>query len=266
MTRVAVIAGTGALPHALAARLDRPLVAALEGFLPDGPPPDLTFRLERLVPFLHRLREQGVAAVTLAGGVRRPRLDPALFDPATAALLPLLLPALEGGDDAALRALIGVIEAEGLAVLGLAAIAPDLLAAEGVAGSRAPGAREAADAARGAAILAALAAADVGQACVVAEGLCLGVEAAYGTDALLAFVAAHRPTLHPALGGVLVKRAKAGQDLRVDLPAVGPATVAAAVAAGLTGICVQAGATVILDRPAVLTAAAAAGLALWAVP
>lgn len=266
MSRVAVIAGSGALPAALAARLDRPFVAALDGFPPAGLRPDLTFRLERLAPLFAALREAGVDAVTLAGAVRRPALDPALVDAGTAELLPDLLAAMPGGDDATMRAVMALFRAAGFRVLGLGEIAPDLVAAPGVLTARPPGARERADAARGAAILAAMAVADVGQACVVAEGLCLGVEAAYGTDALLSFVAGQRDALHPVRGGVLVKRAKAGQDLRVDLPAIGPVTVAGAVAARLTGLCLQAGTTVILDRPAVLAAADGAGLALWAEP
>jgi UDP-2,3-diacylglucosamine hydrolase len=104
----------------------------------------------------------------------------------------------------------------------------------------------------------------VGQGCVVAAALCLGVEAIYGTDALLADVASHRPLRHPSKGGVFVKCAKAGQDLRVDLPTIGPDTIDRCVAAGLSGICLQAGHVIVLDRAEVVARADAAGLALWA--
>lgn len=266
MTRLALIAGRGALPGELAAALSTPpLVCAPAGLSPDGLAVDLVFHLERLAPFLRALGDRGIEQVALAGAVDRPRLDPALCDPETASLMPRLLGAMAGGDDATLRALIDLIEDFGLQVVGLADLAPGLLAPEGVL-TRPPTAAETADADRGAQVLAALGAADVGQGCIVAGRLVLGVEALYGTDALLADVAARRPSREPQKGGILVKRAKPGQDPRADLPAIGPQTVQGAAAAGLSGIALQAGAVVILQRDATLAAAQAAGLALWAVP
>lgn len=263
MTRCAIIAGAGGLPAELAQRLSQPLICAPVGVTPPGLAVDVTFHFERLSPFLRDLADRGVEEVALAGAIHRPRLDPALFDRETAALVPDLLAAMQGGDDAALRWIIALIEDYGLRVAGLADLAPDLLAAPGVLGARDPSAQEQADADRGRAILSALDPVDVGQGCVVAQGLCLGIEALYGTDALLADVARHRPAREPQTGGVFVKRAKQGQDLRADLPAIGPDTVAAARAAGLTGIALQPGRVVILNRPATLAAAGAAGLALW---
>jgi len=263
MTRLAIIAGRGALPGVLAAALPvPPLVCALDGFLPDDLGVDRVFRLERLFPFLRQLADEGIARVVFAGAVTRPVLDPSLFDPQTAQAVPDLLAALRQGDDATLRAVIGLFEAAGLAVVGVADIAPGLLAPAGQLGALGPGPQDPADAARGLAILEALAPVDVGQGCVVAGGLCLGVEVIYGTDALLADVRARRT----GRGGVFVKRAKTGQDLRVDLPTIGPATVQGAIAAGLSGICLQAGRVVVLDRTAVVALADAAGLAVWAVP
>lgn len=266
MTRTAVIAGAGGLAAAVASCLDDPLIAAPEGFAPEGLNPHLTFRLERLIPFLRTLTDAGVARVVFAGAVQRPRLDPALFDPATAQAVPRLLAAMQGGDDATLRAVIALFEDEGLAVQGVAEVAPQLIAAEGGMGAKPPGAADLADAARGRVILDALAVADVGQGCVVAGGLCLGIETVYGTDAMLDFVAARRPDLRPVTGGVFVKRAKLGQDLRVDLPAIGPQTVERALAARLSGLCLEAGRVIVLDRAAVVARADAAGLALWAAP
>lgn len=263
MSAIALIAGDGALPAELAAHLDAPLVCAPAGVAPAGLAVDQVFHFERLVPFLRALGDRGITRVALAGAIHRPRLDPGLFDPDTAALVPDLLAALQGGDDAALRWIITLIEEFGLEVAGLATLAPGLLAGEGVLSARPPTDAERADAARGAAILAALAPADVGQGCVVAAGLCLAVEALYGTDAMLGDVARHRPAREPQRGGVFVKRAKAGQDLRADLPAIGPDTVAAAQAAGLTGIALEPGRVVILSRAATLDAADAAGIALW---
>ena len=264
MSRIALIAGAGALPGELAAHLEAPLVCAPEGLVPEGLAVDLSFHIERLVPFLRALGDRGVTEVALAGAIHRPALDPSLFDRETATLVPGMLAALGQGDDATLRWFLALFEEFGLTVRGLADLAPGLLAPEGVLTARGPSVAETEDATRARMILSALAPVDVGQACVVAGGLCLGIEALYGTDALLADVARNRPARNPARGGVLVKRAKEGQDSRADLPAIGPGTVAAAVAAGLTGISVQAGRAVILRRADTLAAAEAAGLALWA--
>jgi UDP-2,3-diacylglucosamine hydrolase len=263
----AIIAGRGGLPAAVAvalsARGTAPLVAAMDGFVPDGLRPDLTFRMERLVPFLHGLLDHGVARVVFAGAVTRPRLDPSLFDPATAQMVPRLLAAMAGGDDAALREAIAIFEEVGLTVAGVPDVAPDLVPGPAVlAGTPTP--RDDADAARAAAIVAALGRVDVGQGAVVQQGLCLAVEALPGTDAMLAQVAGMGPLRPSPRGGLLWKAPKPGQDRRVDLPAIGPHTVAAAGRAGLGGIAWEAGGVILLDRQATVAAAADADLFLWA--
>ena len=121
------------------------------------------------------------------------------------------------------------------------------------------------DAARAALIAQALGAVDVGQACVVANGLCLGVETLSGTDALLANVATVPAALRPhSTGGLLFKAAKPGQDRRIDLPTIGVKTVRAAAVAGLDGVAFAAGEVICLDLPAMQAEANAAGLFLWA--
>ena len=265
--RTALIAGRGRLPAALAAQMtEKPLVAALEGFAPDGLSVDLAFRVERLVPFLRALDRDGVGRVVFAGAVARPRLDPALLDDGTAALLPRLMAAMAAGDDATLRAVIAIFEEFGLTVAGVEAVAPDLLPGPGLlAGGTSP--RDQADADRAAAIVAALGAVDVGQGAVVAQGLCLGVEALPGTDALLAQVAALPAALRPdpARGkGLFFKAAKPGQDRRIDLPALGPATLRGVAAAGLGGIAFQAGSVICLELPEMRRLAGELGLFLWA--
>jgi len=266
MSRTAIIAGQGALPAALAAGLDRPVVCALEGFAPTGIAVDQAFRIERLVPFLRGLEAAGVGRVVFAGAVRRPRLDPGLFDPETAQLVPRLLSALQGGDDATLRAVIALFEEFGFAVAGVAEVAPALLPGPGVLAGRLTE-PDRADAARAAEIVAALGAVDVGQGAVVVQGLCLGVEALPGTDALLRGVAALPADLRPEAArgrGVFYKAPKPGQDRRIDLPTLGPATVDLAAAAGLGGIAFAAGGVICLDLPAMQARALARGVFLWA--
>jgi DUF1009 family protein len=267
MKRTALIAGRGALPATLvSAAAERPFIAAMDGFAPDGLTPDLTFRLERLMPFLAALQDAGVGRVIFAGAVTRPRgFEPGLIDPATAQVLPALVQAMQAGDDATLRAVIALFEANGLAVVGPDELAPALLPPEGVLAGRVSD-RDRADAARAAAIVTALGAVDVGQGAVVQQGLCLAVEALPGTDAMLAVVAAMDAALRPdpqAGRGVLWKAPKPGQDRRIDLPTIGPATVAAAARAGLQGIAFESGGTILLDRAATIAACNDAGLFLW---
>lgn len=263
----ALIAGRGALPAAMvAAMCEGPLVAALEGFPPDGLAVDLPFRVERLVPFLRALEDRGVTRVIFAGAVQRPRLDPALFDPETATLVPRLMQAMAGGDDATLRVVLEIFAEAGFVLAGVADLAPALMPGPGVlAGEVSP--RDEADAARAAAIVAALGAVDVGQGAVVAQGLCLAVEALPGTDAMLASVAgmAHELRPDPARGqGVFYKAPKPGQDRRIDLPTLGPDTLRAVAAAGLAGVAFEAGGVICLDLPEMRRLAGQLGLFLWA--
>ena len=267
-----IVAGRGALPVHLARVLrggGRDVVMAeLAGFAADNPDglPVIPFRVERLGALFKALRAAGVAEVVFAGAVARPRLDPVQFDLKTLTLAPRIVGALKGGDDATLRMVLDIFEGEGFAVRAAHEVAPDLLPPPGVLTRAQPGARDRKDAARAAAIVAALSAVDVGQGAVVAGGLALGVEALPGTDRMLAQVADLPADLRPdpaSARGVLFKGPKAGQDRRVDLPVIGPGTVSGAVAAGLSGIAIAAAGVMVLDRAAVVAAADAAGLFLW---
>ena len=265
MTRTAIIAGRGGLPAALvAAMAERPFVAALEGFSPVGVEPDLTFRVERLVPFLRALEDAGVTRVCFAGAVERPRLDPALFDPDTATMVPRLLAAMGQGDDATLREVLAIFDEAGFALVGVPEVAPALVPTAGVLCGTVTD-RDRADAMRAATIVAALGRVDVGQGAVVQQGLCLAVEALPGTDAMLAVVAAIPAHLRPAgTRGVFLKAPKPLQDRRIDLPALGVETVRRVAAAGLGGIAFEAGGVICLDLPLMLAEAEAQGLFLWA--
>jgi len=269
MSRVAIIAGTGALPALLAEALPAgtTLVAALDGAAAEVPGREiLRFRIERLVPFLDHLEAEGVTRVVFAGGVTRPRLEPEAFDPRTAQLVPRLLAAIGQGDDAALGAVIGLFEEFGFEVVGAAELRPDLVPGPGVIVG-APSPADTADAARAAGIVRDLGRLDIGQGAVVAQGLCLALETLPGTDAMLDFVASHAAGLRPdptGARGVLYKAPKPAQDRRIDLPAIGPETVRRAAAAGLAGIAWEAGGAMLIDPDATKAAAGAAGLFLWA--
>ncbi len=270
MTLTAIIAGTGALPRLVADELTAagtpPVIAGVHGYAIEGLTADVEFRPERLMPFIRTLQDRGVGQLVFAGAVQRPRLDPAMFDPETAALVPRILAAMQQGDDGLLRGVIGFFEEAGLPVVGVEAVAPGLLPGEGVLGALSPGRSDERDAARAAQIVAALGALDVGQGAVVAQGLCLALESLPGTDAMLRFVAGIDPALRrdPKQGrGVLYKAPKPGQDRRIDLPTLGPQTVVAAAEAGLGGIVFEAGGVQILHRAETVAEADRHGLFLW---
>lgn len=257
---MALIAGSGALPTVLAARLEvPPLVCALEGLGPDDLTVDVTFRLETLGSFLAVLRDNGVTQLCMAGAIGRPVIDPRAIDAATLPLVPVLQQAMAAGDDGALRAAVTIFEQAGLNVSGAHEIAPDLLMSPGCPTRVQPGSRDQADATRGAAIVAAMAVADIGQACVVQDHQALAVEARFGTDWMLRTLTS-RPD---AGGGLLFKAPKPGQDRRVDLPTIGPDTITAACAAGLSGVVIESGGVMVLDQPAVLAECDRLGLFLW---
>jgi UDP-2,3-diacylglucosamine hydrolase len=144
-------------------------------------------------------------------------------------------------------------------VLGAHEILTEAVAPKGLLTAAAPDAQASVDVARGVEVARALGAVDVGQSCVVQQGIVLAVEAAEGTDAMLARVGTLR---RPGPGGVLVKLVKPGQDRRADLPTIGPDTVLAAAAAGLRGIAFEAGGTILAERPAMVAEAERTGLFL----
>jgi DUF1009 family protein len=255
----AIIAGGGRLPELLLK--DGPaVVVVFEPQSAQAPGHDvITARFERLGALFDDLATSGVTEVCFAGAMARPRLDPTAFDDVTKALMPRLMKAMAQGDDALLRDVAALFEDRGIAVVGAHAIRSDLVAEAGcLAGRPLPEV----DVARARAVLDALGPLDVGQAAVAARGQMLGIETLQGTDAMLDFVA----RTAPGSGGVMVKRPKPGQDLRFDMPAIGPDTVRAAAAAGLCGIEIAAGAVLLLDPASVLAACAETGLSLWAAP
>jgi DUF1009 family protein len=267
---IAIVAGRGALPRLLADHLaatGRPYrVVRIDGIALDWLQghPVIGASFEKPGRLFADLRAAGCGTVVFAGGMRRPDLNPLRFDLTMIRLAPRLMAGLKQGDDATLRLIASVFEAEGFTIRAAHDILADLLAPAGIPTRAQPSEADRSDARRAAEIVALLGRADVGQAAVVANGICLGLESIQGTDALLDFVARTAgPFRTTGARGVLLKAPKPAQDWRVDLPAIGPATVEGAVRAGLAGIAVQAGGVLVLDRTATVAAADAAGLFLW---
>jgi len=263
---LALIAGQGRLPALVYERLQAegqaPLVAELDGFKAGTPvSADITFRLETLGGFFDDLAARGVTQVAFAGRIRRPMLDPERVDRRTKQMFATISSALRDGDDGALRTILNLFADAGFEIVALPQIMPDLLPPPGAAAKIKPDRDDDEEARIGMRVIAAMGAADVGQACVVAMGTVIAVEAAPGTDWMLETLTKRPDDLPP--GGLLIKAAKPGQDRRADLPTIGPGTIRAAAAAGLTGVVIEAGSVLVIDPEEAVAEADRLGLFLW---
>ena len=264
-----ILAGGGPFPGRVAAAAQaagRPVfVVALQGFAEPavvGAFPHATARMGAAGRILGLLRGNGCRDVVLVGPVRRPSILDLRPDTEGARLLARIGRAAFTGDDGLLAAVVRVLGEEGFRVLGAHEVLREAVGPAGLLGRVAPDAQAMDDVTRAQSVLRALGEADVGQACVVQQGIVLAVEAIEGTDAMLARAGG---LTRPGPGGVLVKLVKPGQDRRADLPAIGPDTIRGAAAAGLRGVAFEAGGTLLHDRPACVAAADAAGLFLLGV-
>ena len=273
-SRLGLIAGGGDLPvHvAEAAGGDNRLgcVIALEGFADPAKfnQPEIC-GIAQLGRALKLLSHYKCDAVCFAGIVKRPDFSKLKPDMRGIAFLPKAIAAAAQGDDALLRAIVGVFEAEGIEVVGVDDIARELVAPNGLLGSVEANEGDRLDAQKAMEIAALIGSADIGQGAVVADGLVLAVEAQEGTDAMLSRVAELPVDIRgskDARRGVLAKRPKPNQERRVDLPVVGVSTVQNAAAAGLAGIAIPQGGALILGRKAVIEAADTVGLFILGMP
>jgi UDP-2,3-diacylglucosamine hydrolase len=270
--KLGLIAGGGDLPQAVAQRCEAEgrgvYIIRLDGFadphLSRWPGGD--FGMAQIGAILKALKAQGCGAVCLAGIVNRPDFKTLKPDFKGATLLPGIVAAATKGDDALLRKILSVFEAEGFAVEG----ADDILGGEtlpvGALGAITPTPEQLSDLKKALHIAEKSGELDIGQGAVVCDGLVLAVEAQEGTDAMLARVADLPADLRGSTGdckGALGKAPKPIQDLRVDMPVIGPRTVELAAAAGLAGIGGVAGRLILIDRPAIVAAADRLGLFVW---
>ena len=266
--KLGIIAGAGPLPARLAeaalAEGREVFVVAIGGEADPALFPAIeveTVDLGAVGRTIDLLKAKACRELVLAGPVRRPDFSRLRPDWRGMKLLPKVVAAARGGDNALFNVLVGAFEDEGFRVVGADDVLSSLLARPGPVGRLVPDEAARADIARAFEVAKALGALDVGQGAVALDGIVLGVELVDGTDALLARVAEMRHVHGPAgAAGVLVKVAKPGQERRVDLPTIGPRTVAGIVAARLAGIAVEAGGALVMDPVATGRAADEAGV------
>lgn len=259
--RIALVAGTGRLPGHLV-RVATGQGFEIEVWTPRGTEPELpsyrTFEIVDFPSLLARFRSHGPGALCFAG----PVAGIGAADRCRGTAAPFRLPALlrrafAQPDAAATRALADCVQGYGLELLGPHEIDHRLVALPGHVAGPPPGPAQLAQARRGAQILATPGDPRIGQAVVLGGERPIILEDRLGTDALLS-------GLRPGQGGILVKRPATDQDKRIDTPVIGPRTIELSVAAGLTGVAIAAGGTLILDRAEATICADRIGLSLWA--
>ena len=265
-TKLGIIAGGGSLPGLIARACHDAgreiLVIAFEGETDPATCaglPHQWLRMGAVGALLKSLSQAGCREVVLAGSIRRPSFSDVKLDLRGMRFMGRIAGAMSKGDDALLSLVIDELEGEGFTVVGADDLIAELCAPAGVMGRLAPDEEAERDIAIGMKTARALGAHDVGQAVIVQAGLVLGVEGVEGTDRLIERCA---PLQHPGPGGVLVKMKKPGQERRADLPTIGPKTIDRLAEAGLRGVAVEAGETLILERRVAIVRADEHGLFL----
>jgi len=262
---LAIICGGGSFPGAVAdavtARGRRPVMFGIKGWADPtvvGRYAHHWIALGQAGRFFRLAKAENCSEVLFIGTVLRPPLTALRLDWHTIKLMPRVIRFFRGGDDTLLSGVAGVAESGGLRVVGVKDVAPELFVPEGVLGRVRPSQRDDDDIDRALRLIATLGPFDVGQAAVVAGGNVIAVEAAEGTDHMLARIAELRRlgrVTAPPGTGVLVKAPKPGQDRRFDLPSIGPRTIELVARAGLAGLAVTAGSTMIAEADSAITAA-----------
>jgi DUF1009 family protein len=269
MLKLGLIAGGGGLPISLAKHcraIGRPIfVVRLKGFADpqlsafDG----VESGIAELGKGIAALRRAGCGAICLAGKVNRPEFRHLKPDLRGLTVLPGAIAAARRGDDALLTFLVEEFEREGFVVEGAHHVMGVLTLQIGPLGRHAPDAQALRDIRRAMEAARAIGALDIGQGAVACHGLVLALEAQEGTDAMLERISTLPLALRGVAGdprGVLAKACKPGQELRVDLPTIGPETVRRAARAHLIGVAGEVGRILVIDRDETLRIADSEGL------
>ena len=265
--RVGLIAGSGRFPVVFADAARRRGVEVVAVAHRGETAPELVHYVHaikwvqpgQLQALIDALREFGVSRAVMVGGIAKPRLFREIMPDARA----LAAIARIGGqlrDDALLRGLADELDAEGIRIVPSTTYLEEIVPAAGVLGSREPTADEWADIRYGFQVVKVIGRFDIGQSVVVRGGTVMAVEGIEGTDATIR----RAGTL---VNGdiVVVKATKPIQDLRFDLPAIGPETIRTLAEVRGRALAIEAGRTIVLDRAQTIALADEAKIAVVAV-
>ncbi len=269
---LAILCGAGAFPLEVAADVRRAGRSPfLIGVIGNSDPaieayPHVWVRMGEVGKLFATLRQRAIGEMVIVGAMIRPEFADLRLDWGAVKRASELAQLFRRGDNGLLVGLAAIFEREGVRIVGAHEVAPRLVAPPGLLGARPLSPDDGADIAFGARLLEALSGFDAGQGAVVAAGRVLAIEAAEGTDAMLARVAELRASgrlRRKGPAGVFVKAPKRGQDLRLDMPAVGPNTIAGVVRAQLRGVALAAGRVLVAERERCAREADAAGVFVY---
>lgn len=272
--KLGLIAGGGELPkHVLQAATEDGLETTIIGLRGHTKAEDYKgqyfFKVAEFGKIVKRLKKSGCTHLCFAGTVERPNFKSLKPDLKGMLHMPGAMKAAKEGDDALLRYLLSLFEKEGFEIVAPQTLCQSLLLPEGILGTVKILDAQSEDTRKACEVASQIGALDIGQAAVVCRGVVLAVEAQEGTDAMLGRILSLPKTIRGTLdnrSGVLAKMVKPGQDIRVDLPTIGPLTVENASKAGLAGIVGEGGRAFIIEREKTIQMANEAGLFIAGLP
>jgi len=272
--KIGLIAGGGDLPkHVVAAAMqdghDLTVIALDQFAKTDDFLESKKFNVSEFSKIIKHLKKTKSTHVCFAGIVTRPDFKTFKPDFKSMRYLPGAVKAAKDGDDALIRYLLGLFEAEGFEIIAPQDVCKSLLLPEGMLGDVKLSESHKSDAQKACGVATQIGLMDIGQGAVICRGVVLAVEAQEGTDAMLKRVINLPQNLKGTTDdreGVLAKMPKPGQELRVDLPTIGPKTIENASLAGLAGIVAEAGRTFVIDRGDVIAMANEAGIFIAGLP
>ena len=266
-TALGLIAGAGSLPIEVARLLrgmgyslfaigfDGLTDRALESEVEDA----RWVRLGKLDAMAKAMQELGARRFILIGKVPKALIfeSRGIAEPDAEAIR-LLAEERDRGDEPLMNAIARWIEGRGFQLCDQGEMLAPMLATVGPLSARSPSETELADLAIGLPIVRELGRLGIGQCVVVKQGSVLAVEAIEGTDSVI-----ERAGELGGSGATVIKASRPGQDRRFDLPAVGVGTINAICASGASGLAIEAGSTLIVDRQGMTEAADRANIAVW---
>ncbi len=211
-------------------------------------------KVGQLGHLIDHFKSAGVETVVMAGGIKKTRMFTE-YRPDWRAVK-VLARIRRLNDDVLLRAVADELESEGITVSDATRYLPSLIAEAGVLTTE-PSREQWEDVRFGVEMVRAVGGLEIGQCVVVKNRTVLAVEAIEGTDEAI-----NRGGRLANGGAVVVKMAKPHQDLRFDIPAVGPTTIASMQAVGAAVLAVEAGKTLMLDKADLLEAARKASISV----
>ncbi len=207
---------------------------------------------------LDLLKQERVTKAVMAGQVKHNKIFSSIRPDWRMAKL--LMSLATKNTDSLIGAVAKLLHEEGIELVDSTAFLKPLLPEPGLLTRRAPTAEEAADIEYGRSIARVIAGLDLGQTVVVRDHACVAIETMEGTDETIERAAR-------IAGGqriAVIKVSKPRQDMRFDVPVVGPPTVEVMKRSGATALAIDARRTLVIDRAAMIAAADAAGISIHA--